>query len=300
MTPPPCPLTEQELADFVRQLMAEDGLDPDTGQGDVTSQAVIPQDAVLAAEMAARERIVVCGLPVAVEVFKHLEPGCQVDLFKQDGQMAAPGEALLTVAGRARAILSGERAALNVVQHLSGIATLTHRYVDAIAGTGARLLDTRKTVPGLRKLAKYATACGGAHNHRMDLSEAVLIKDNHLGLAGGVQTAVAEARARGQVDVEVECDTLEQVEAALGRASRPHPAGQHGADHAADGGGDGRRTGASGSLGRRHAGHHPRHRRNGRGLHLGRPHHPVRTGGGHRPGLSDLTSWQSCSSSWPA
>lgn len=215
MTPPPCPLTEQELADFVRQLMAEDGLDPDTGQGDVTSQAVIPRDAVLAAEMAARERIVVCGLPVAVEVFKHLEPGCQVDLFKQDGQMAAPGEALLTVAGRARAILSGERAALNVVQHLSGIATLTHRYVDAIAGTGARLLDTRKTVPGLRKLAKYATACGGAHNHRMDLSQAVLIKDNHLGLAGGVQAAVAEARARGQVDVEVECDTLDQVEAAL-------------------------------------------------------------------------------------
>lgn len=215
MTPPPCPLAEQELADFVRQLMAEDGLDPDTGQGDVTSQAVIPRDAVLAAEMAARERIVVCGLPVAVEVFKHLEPGCQVDLFKQDGQMAAPGEALLTVAGRARAILSGERAALNVVQHLSGIATLTHRYVDAIAGIGARLLDTRKTVPGLRKLAKYATACGGAHNHRMDLSQAVLIKDNHLGLAGGVQAAVAEARARGQVDVEVECDTLEQVEAAL-------------------------------------------------------------------------------------
>ena len=215
MTPPPCPLTEQELADFVRQLMAEDGLDPDTGQGDVTSQAVIPQDAVLAAEMVARERIVVCGLPVAVEVFKHLEPGCQVDLFKQDGQMAGPDEALLTVAGRARAILSGERAALNVVQHLSGIATLTHRYVDAIAGTGARLLDTRKTVPGLRKLAKYATGCGGAHNHRMDLSETVLIKDNHLGLAGGVEAAVGEARARGQVDVEVECDTLEQVEAAL-------------------------------------------------------------------------------------
>lgn len=187
----------------------------DLGDGDLTSESVIPADARLVLHMVARQDLVAAGLPVAREVFKRLAPEADVSDRVRDGDAVPAGAGMALIEGPARGLLSAERAALNIVQFLSGIATLTRAYADAIGGTGARLLDTRKTVPGMRALSKYATRMGGATNHRFGLYDGVLIKDNHIAVAGGVAKAVRAAKAAGLDGVQVESDTLAQVEEAL-------------------------------------------------------------------------------------
>src|SRR5689334_3199733 len=195
----------------VRGWLAED-----FGEGDLTSDAVVPQDVTAEAAILLKERGVVCGLDVARAVFAELDPNVRFDPSAEDGDQT-DGE-IARLEGRARALLGGERLALNLLGRLSGIATLTRRYVDAVAGTGAEILDTRKTTPGLRLLEKYAVRCGGGRNHRLGLYDAILIKDNHLRLAGSIGAAVARAKSAG-VPVEVECDTLDQVREALAAAA---------------------------------------------------------------------------------
>lgn len=204
------PLGQKEIDQFTDLAFAED-----IGSGDVTAQSVIPEIARLTATMNAREDLVLAGLPLMAPIFRRLDGKAEITLHAADGDRVAAGSEIATITGSARALLTAERTALNILQHLSGIATLTHQYVRMIEGTGARLLDTRKTIPGLRKLAKYAAACGGAQNHRMGLFDAVMIKDNHLAVAGSVSEAVSAAKAAGQTQIQVECDTLEQVSEAL-------------------------------------------------------------------------------------
>ena len=200
-----------DLNAFVRATLAED-----LGEaGDITSAAVIPADARFQGVMDSRDAIVVAGLPVAEAFFRALDPEVEIEALAEDGEAVPAGSDLLRLHGKARAMLTAERSALNTVQHLSGIATLTRRYVDAIAGTGAILLDTRKTIPGLRVLEKYATRMGGAQNHRMGLWDAAMIKDNHVAVAGGVAQAVARARDAGIARIIVEVDRLDQIEPAL-------------------------------------------------------------------------------------
>ena len=196
---------------FVRATLAEDL----GAGGDVTSAAVIPADARLTAVLASRDAVTVCGLWLAAAFFMALDPDATIETLVAEGAAVPPGTPLLRVAGNARALLTAERSALNTAQHLTGIATLTRRYVDAIAGTGAVLLDTRKTLPGLRALEKYATRTGGATNHRMRLDDGVLIKDNHIAVAGGVRAAVAAAKAAGLAGIVVEVDRIDQIEPAL-------------------------------------------------------------------------------------
>ncbi len=200
-----------DLPAFIAATLAED-----LGEGgDVTSAAVIPAEARFAGVMASRDPIVVAGLPIAEAFFRALDPGCTLERLVEDGAAVAPGTALLRLEGQARALLTAERSALNTVQHLSGIATMTRTYVEAIAGTGATLLDTRKTIPGLRRLEKYATRMGGAQNHRMGLWDAAMIKDNHVAVAGSVAEAVARAVRAGIARIIVEVDRLDQIEPAL-------------------------------------------------------------------------------------
>jgi nicotinate-nucleotide pyrophosphorylase (carboxylating) len=200
-----------DLDRFVRSTLAEDL----GGAGDITSEAVIPADARFAGVMDSREAIVAAGLPLAEAFFRTLDPDVEIERLVDEGEAAEAGADLLRIRGRARALLTAERSALNTVQHLSGIATLTRRYVDAIAGTGAILLDTRKTLPGLRLLEKYATRTGGAQNHRMGLWDSAMIKDNHVAVAGGVGEAVRRAAAAGIERIIVEVDRLNQIEPAL-------------------------------------------------------------------------------------
>jgi nicotinate-nucleotide pyrophosphorylase (carboxylating) len=200
-----------DLASFVQATLAED-LGPG---GDITSAAVIPADARFTGVMDSRDAIVVAGLPIAEAFFRALDPDVEIERLVEDGQAVAAGTDLLRLQGRARAMLTAERSALNTVQHLSGIATMTRGYVEAIAGTGATLLDTRKTIPGLRALEKYATRMGGATNHRMGLWDAAMIKDNHVAVAGGVGPAIARAKAAGIARIIVEVDALDQIEPAL-------------------------------------------------------------------------------------
>jgi nicotinate-nucleotide pyrophosphorylase (carboxylating) len=183
----------------------------DVGDGDLTSLAVIEEDVICTSRLLLKETGVVCGLGVAAEVFERL--GATLDPLAADGDAVDPGP-VARVDGPARGILAGERLALNVLGRLSGIATLTRRYVDAVAGTGAVILDTRKTTPGLRTLEKYAVACGGGQNHRLGLYDGILIKDNHLRVAGSLAEAVRRAKESGG-PVEVECETLAEVREAL-------------------------------------------------------------------------------------
>ncbi len=188
-------------------------LKEDMGEGgDITSAAVIPADARFASVMDSRDAIVVAGLPIAEAFFRALDPAIQIVLLVAEGARVPAGTDLMRLSGNARAILTAERSALNTVQHLSGIATMTRAYVDAIAGTGATLLDTRKTIPGLRVLEKYATRMGGATNHRMRLDDAAMIKDNHVAVAGGVAEAVRRAVAAGIERIILEVDKLAQIE----------------------------------------------------------------------------------------
>lgn len=200
-----------DLDRFVRETLAEDL----GAAGDITSAAVIPAEARFSGTMASRDEIVVAGLPVAEAFFRALDPQAEIEALARDGDRVAPGAALLRVRGNARALLTAERSALNTLQHLSGVATLTRRFVDATAGTGAVLLDTRKTLPGLRLLEKYATRMGGAENHRMGLWDAAMIKDNHVAVVGGIGEAVRRAAASGIARIIVEVDRLDQIEPAL-------------------------------------------------------------------------------------
>ncbi len=196
---------------FVAATLAEDLGDA----GDITSAAVIPADARFRAVMDSRDAIVVAGLPLAEAFFRALDPDVRIEQLVADGNRVEPGTELMRLEGAARAMLTAERSALNTVQHLSGIATLARTYADRIAGTGATLLDTRKTIPGMRRLEKYATRMGGANNHRMGLWDAAMIKDNHVAVAGGVGQAAARARDAGIATIIVEVDRLDQIEPAL-------------------------------------------------------------------------------------
>lgn len=197
---------------FVHATLAED-LGP-TGK-DVTSESVIPADVRFDGVMDSRDAITVAGLPIAVAFFQALDPLMEIDLLVEEGAQVPAGTELMRLKGNARAMLTAERSALNTVQHLSGIATMTRQYVDAIAGTGCTLLDTRKTIPGLRLLEKYATRIGGATNHRMGLWDAAMIKDNHVAVAGGVAEAVACAKNAGVERIILEVDSIAQIEPGL-------------------------------------------------------------------------------------
>jgi nicotinate-nucleotide pyrophosphorylase (carboxylating) len=197
------------IVDLVDRMLEED-----VGRGDITSIAVVPKHAMLEAVLVAREGLVVAGLPIALAVFRRLVPNVRIEVQARDGNMVRARDTIATVTGPARGLLAAERSALNILQHLSGIATMTRRYASAIENTGAKLLDTRKTIPGLRRFAKYATMLGGAVNHRMGLYDAILIKDNHIAIAGGISQAIKAAKKKHEF-IEIECDTLEQVDAAV-------------------------------------------------------------------------------------
>jgi len=201
-----------DLMDFIRRTLGED-----LGQGgDVTSKATIAEDARFTAEMNARQEIVVAGIEIAAGFFRAIDGNVRIEQLVEDGARVHVGTVLMRLEGNAQGMLAAERSALNTLQHLSGIATLTRTYVDAIAGTGATLLDTRKTIPGLRSLEKYAARMGGAQNHRMRLDDGVLIKDNHVAVCGGVAEAVRRAKsANTGLQVQVEVDRIEQIEPAL-------------------------------------------------------------------------------------
>lgn len=214
MTSPYAPIVPRHIVE--RAVAA--ALEEDLGQaGDITSQATIAPDATAVARINSRAEGILCGMACAEIAFSLIGPGVTVKSFASDSERLAPGMPVLEVSGNARMILAAERTALNFITHLSGVATLTGRFVDEAAGTPARICCTRKTTPGLRALEKYAVRCGGGHNHRFGLDDAILIKDNHIAVAGGVSAAIGAARAFAGhlVAVEVEVDTLEQLAEAL-------------------------------------------------------------------------------------
>lgn len=204
-----------DCAAFVRATLDEDlGAGFPGGGHDVTAESVIPADARFSGVMDSRDAIVVAGLPIAAAFFRALDPAMAIELLVEEGAAVEPGTDLMRLSGNARAMLTAERSALNAVQHLSGIATMTRAYVEAMNGH-ATLLDTRKTIPGLRVLEKYATRMGGATNHRMGLWDAAMIKDNHVAVAGDVGEAVRRARAAGVASIICEVDRIDQIEPAL-------------------------------------------------------------------------------------
>lgn len=193
-------------------------LEEDLGAGDVTTESCVPEDRMAAANGVARKEIVACGIPVAARVFATIDPSLVFTAKVEEGSKVKAGTVLFVVEGRARSLLTAERVALNIIQRMSGVATATRRYVDALPeGSKTRVTDTRKTTPGLRLLERYAVRRGGGHNHRNDLGSAVLIKDNHIVAAGGVRSAIERARSRAPHTSKVECevDSLEQLEEAL-------------------------------------------------------------------------------------
>lgn len=200
-----------DIEQFLLAALAED-----VGEGDITSNNTIAPDARGRFVMRAREKLTVAGATFVPTLFKLIDPSVKVTLNAEDGTQLNAGDVIAVLEGPARALLTGERTALNLVQQLSGVATLTRQYVDAVGGD-AKVVDTRKTIPGLRYLQKYAVRCGGGHNHRMGLYDAVLIKDNHIAMAGGIKLAIDAAKAGTPpgTSIEVECDTLAQVEEAV-------------------------------------------------------------------------------------
>jgi nicotinate-nucleotide pyrophosphorylase (carboxylating) len=205
-----------DLDRFVRETLAEDlGEGLPGGGRDVTSESVIPAGARFSGVMDTRDAIVVAGLPVAAAFFRALDPSMAIELLAEEGAEAPAGTDIMRLEGNARAMLTAERSALNTVQHLSGVATLTRAYVRAMDNPACTLLDTRKTLPGLRHLEKYATRMGGAANHRMGLWDAAMIKDNHVLVAGSVGEAVRRAVAAGVEEIICEIDRLDQIEPAL-------------------------------------------------------------------------------------
>jgi nicotinate-nucleotide pyrophosphorylase (carboxylating) len=199
--------------DLIRHALAEDGAD-----SDITTLCTVPAEQQTRANIIARQVGVIAGLTVAAATFRELDPRVSVELLVEDGTTVQAGQLVAHISGPARSVLSAERVALNFLGHLSGIATLTAQCVSALEGTKARILDTRKTTPGLRSLEKEAVRLGGGHNHRFNLSDGVLIKDNHIKAAGGITKAISLAclRAPHLLKIEVECETLMEVEEALG------------------------------------------------------------------------------------
>jgi len=207
--------TAKEVADDVARALAED-----LGDGDRTA-ALIPADARLETRVISRETAVLCGAPWFTETFRQLDAAVTVAWQADDGAIVHHNQEVCRLEGPARAILSGERTALNFLQTLSGTATVARRYVDAVAGTGATLLDTRKTVPGLRIAQKYAVRCGGASNHRVGLYDAILVKENHISAAGSIAAAVREALRRyPELPLEVEVEDTDQLEEAMQAGAR--------------------------------------------------------------------------------
>ena len=207
---PPAPTI---LAETVRRALSED-----IDRGDITTEACVEPTALGTATLNARERIVVCGLPIVEEVFAQIDLAVDVDFRAQDGDLLDAETALATLHGPAASILLGERVALNFLQRLTGVSTMTRRFVDALPeGSATRITDTRKTTPGLRAFERYAVRCGGGHNHREDLGAAILIKDNHIAAAGGCTQAIERARAHAPHTCRIECevDTRPQLEEAL-------------------------------------------------------------------------------------
>lgn len=202
-----------DRTDMERSVQA--ALAEDVGEGDITSRLVVPEDVKLKAEIIARSEGVLAGIPVVESVFFKVDPEIRLFALKHDGERVSPGSKVFEIEGSARSILAAERVALNFLQHLSGVATLTERFVGAIAGSKARIFDTRKTLPGLRALEKYAVAIAGGSNHRSGLFDGVLIKDNHLKITGGVGEAVIAAKKSAAVPVEVEVESIDELRDAL-------------------------------------------------------------------------------------
>lgn len=202
--------------DSVQSLIVA-ALAEDIGTGDITGNAVIDEAATARFAFMARELMVAAGFLLLPPLFAMVDPAVQVDLQVEEGEEVSSGHRLALIEGPARALLAGERTALNFVQRMSGVATLTARYVEAVEGTGARIVDTRKTIPAWRQLDKYAVSCGGGQNHRIGLYDGVLIKDNHIAIAGSVGFAIERARASTPLltKIEVECDTIAQVKEAV-------------------------------------------------------------------------------------
>jgi len=205
-----------DLDRFVRDTLAEDlGTGFAGGGHDVTSESVIPADTRFSGVMDSRDAIMVAGLPIAEAFFRALDPEIEIEQLVADGDQVRAGTDLMRLTGNARAMLTAERSALNTVQHLSGIATLTRAYVEAMDNPACTLLDTRKTIPGLRVLEKYAVRMGGGSNHRMGLWDAAMIKDNHVLVAGSVSEAVRRAVEAGVSEIICEVDRIDQIEPAL-------------------------------------------------------------------------------------
>ncbi len=202
---------DHSLKELIEKALAED-----LGSGDITSEVTIPAESTSEAVMLAKQHLVLAGIEVSREVFHFLDPAIQFTPFAKDGDIIHAGTELARLSGNTRALLAGERVALNLLQHLSGIATLTAKYVEKLKGLKAEMLDTRKTLPGLRQLEKYAVRMGGGKNHRMGLYDMILIKDNHLAAAGSIANAMASARTKaGKLKIEVETKTLDEVREAL-------------------------------------------------------------------------------------
>ena len=195
----------------------EEWLAEDVGSGDLTSEALLPEGAVTAGIIHAKDTGILCGVEVARQVFRVLDPSLTFEALAKDGDKLEPGTLIAKVTGSARSILTGERLALNLLQHLSGIATRTKKLADLAKPYGTRVVDTRKTTPGLRLLEKYAVRAGGGHNHRLGLYDAILIKDNHIAVAGGVKKALARAKAYAShmTRIEIEVESLAQAKEAL-------------------------------------------------------------------------------------
>ena len=204
-------------ADEWLDLLVGQSLAEDVGTGDSTTDITVSEDLQAEALVVARQTGVVAGLPLIDLLFGHLDPLVRVKRLLYDGTSVRPGQAVAWLQGPARSILTGERTMLNFLQHLGGIASLTNQYVQQVAGTGCRILDTRKTLPGYRRLAKYAVLCGGGHNHRMGLYDRVMLKDNHWAAGGGsIEELVARSRSRyPDLAIEVEVDNLEQLDRVL-------------------------------------------------------------------------------------
>ena len=201
-----------EISALVDTALAED-----IGRGDLTTKFSVPRFSKIDAIIVARENLILSGVPVVKAIFSRLEPDAVLDINKCDGSEISKNDIIIRIQGIAEGVLTAERTALNILQFLSGIATLTGRYVREIEGTKAVLLDTRKTIPGLRSFSKYAVRCGGAKNHRMRLDDGILIKDNHIYIAGGIAEAINSAKKSKTVNlpIQVECDNLQQVKIAL-------------------------------------------------------------------------------------
>ena len=202
-------------SDATSLKMLEDFLKEDIGEGDITTNAIVPENHTSKAFIQVKANGVVAGHIFVLEIFRFLDQDIQYQKLKQDGEHVTKGDILATIAGKSRAILTGERVALIILQRLSGIATITRSFVEAVEGTGVKILDTRKTSPGLRSMEKYAVRMGGGYNHRLNLSEMALIKENHIALAGSIKEAVKRVKSQSNAPIEVEVRNMEELREAM-------------------------------------------------------------------------------------